>query len=161
MPRTMSLRNLPRLSLFLIVGLMESFFALLATIFVMRKYRQEQELRKKRALNQHGSTIQYTNTLNDFGNGDVVQDPLSEREATNKYIKSTQELSVTRHQELFIKRNRVLPMENPNTPELENHLRKSPESKGCSITSTQWDMVFFVLYHLTSTPFYVLLFIID
>ncbi|XP_059168132.1 neuronal acetylcholine receptor subunit alpha-3-like [Physella acuta] len=165
MPRTMSLDNLPRLSLFLVVGLMESFFALIATIFVMRKYRQEQELKKKRALNQHGSNIQYTNTSNNNGNGHVMRDPLSEREANDKHNKSTRESSGTKanegvqNQEMFMKRNRVLPLENPNKTELEKDHKKSPERKGCGITWTQWDMVFFILYHVTSMPFYVLLFI--
>ncbi|KAH9500020.1 hypothetical protein Btru_076177 [Bulinus truncatus] len=42
-PRSMTLSKIPRLTLFLIGVMIQSFLALLATIFVMEKYKREQE----------------------------------------------------------------------------------------------------------------------
>ncbi|XP_055898927.1 5-hydroxytryptamine receptor 3A-like [Biomphalaria glabrata] len=159
MPRSMTLDNMPRLTIFLIGVMLGGFLALLATLFVMRQYnieqREDAKLTRVRTVGSPKHTKVFTAECvkNDHSKANLAFTGVDQ-----KLIGFTLR-SIPMFLERFKGKNsaKVEPKgDNFNTTNAKRECRLS-----CKITSREWDVIFFILFHVTSAPFYLLLFALN
>lgn len=146
MPRNMT--NVPRLPMFLIIVSFECMFALLATIFVLRKYDQEQK------------ALMSTNKQDT--NDDTT---FSKIEETSQDVEPTMATSGNSHfisyfnyifDKMSLSNSRVMPFDKVQKSEKRSKAQR--KHRTCSIRSSTWDMIFFWLFHTVTIPTFYLLF---
>ncbi|KAH9514901.1 hypothetical protein Btru_021306 [Bulinus truncatus] len=151
MPRSFTLSNLPRLAIFLIGVILESFLALLATLYVLWKYnkeRQEAMTAKTAPSYERNETRAHQE---DIRQGHL-EESLDEPVATGSVGKIRSFLG-----DLLRKNTSVVrPLQNDVT--MHRARRDVRVMRRRHVTSRELDVIFFILYHAINVPFYLSLF---
>ncbi|KAH9500021.1 hypothetical protein Btru_076178 [Bulinus truncatus] len=146
-PRSMTLSKIPRLTLFLIGVMIQSFLALLATIFVMEKYKREQGdigIKSGLILQKTMSTGEESVYQQQNKDGEISHEPDNSSSSTNagKLI-----CPLIYKCGLHTVKQLITCQDG----------QKISQKGVCCMTARWWDTVFFILFNLISIPFYVLL----
>ncbi|CAL1541529.1 unnamed protein product [Lymnaea stagnalis] len=174
MPRSMS--DLPRITIFLITVMLQCFFALMATLFVIRRYEQEvlEGSRDSRDVDGRQMKDGASRKREEMGE-------LSSKEIGALNITEIGALSSTEIGEPFVEYkspqkeglgskgfgpffgesalgNHNFPATKMKHGELEDNFscaKTSPRKVKCQLKAEQWDLIFFVLYHVATVPCFI------
>ncbi|CAG5132660.1 unnamed protein product, partial [Candidula unifasciata] len=150
MPRNMS--SLPRLPLFLVLINVQGVFAMMATIFVMRKYEQEQKILPQ---GQRGVGADSTQI---FSHGEEAAPTTQPSKDSFENRQSKDAHSAYTFQKKSFPNVRVSPSETKACNEAKTHHRVQATAPSCSLRSATWDNIFFCVFHTIGVPCYYLLF---
>ncbi|CAG5132661.1 unnamed protein product, partial [Candidula unifasciata] len=147
MPR--SLMNVPRLPLFLVLVTLQCMFAILATIFVMRKYEQEQNsLLFKKEQDKKNDKILYQRK--------EVHGDLEPTMTAGEHSKITASYFAYIFDKFSSPTSRVAPFDKVGRTEKIPKTQRKCQT--FSLRSSTWDMIFFWLFLAITIPVYYIIF---
>ncbi|KAH9514892.1 hypothetical protein Btru_021278 [Bulinus truncatus] len=149
MPKSFTLSNLPRLAIFLIGVILESFLALLATLYVLWKYNKE---RQEAMITQTAPACEQNETgvFQNIRQGQL--ESLDELVATSSVGKLRSFLGNLLRKNTSV----VRPLQNDVI--MHRARRDVRVMRRRHVTSRELDVIFFILYHVINVPFYLSLF---
>ncbi|KAH9514900.1 hypothetical protein Btru_021305 [Bulinus truncatus] len=160
-PRSFTFSNMPRLAINLFGVVLESFFALLGTIFVMWKYNMEQqEVSHTVGAPTYARKESKTNTdHNHLQNIRTVPKSLIEENSTLNNQTTNGFFGKLRLFHSYLpRRNTTVADSLQNDAKLRLSRQDLRVRRISRLTSKSWDVILFILYHVISAPFYMLLF---
>ncbi|KAH9514902.1 hypothetical protein Btru_021307 [Bulinus truncatus] len=160
-PKSFTLSNVPRFVIFLSGVIMESFFALLANLFVLWTYNVEQQKAQQNPSDSTSYQQMRTKTHLDGSRLQPIRSELMTHNAATIHQRVTNDAmgKLRSFLENWLRKNTSVVSAEESDVKIDETRQIDQVKWRRHITSREWDVIFFIVYHVISVPCYLQFFI--